>query len=115
MNNPSLQSSSAIQALTEANETLLKSKSRLQQDVIGLKKQLITQEQQYLLLQTELEKVDELRLKLHSKEQDIAEQLAYQKKLEDEIRDLREALMALSTENLRLKRRKWYQVLLGKG
>ncbi len=115
MNNPPLQSSSAIQTLTEANETLLKSKSRLQQDVIGLKKQLIAQEQQYLLLQTEMGKMDELRLKLHSKEQDIAEQLAYQKKLEDEIRDLREALMALSTENLRLKRRKWYQVLLGKG
>jgi hypothetical protein len=115
MNNPPLQSSLTIQALTEANETLLKSKSRLQQDLIGLKKQLYTQEQQCQLLQTEAGKTDELLVKLHSKDQDIAEQLAYQKKLEEEIRDLREALMALSTENLRLKRRKWYQLLLGKG
>ncbi|MET0462749.1 MAG: hypothetical protein ABW007_06330 [Chitinophagaceae bacterium] len=115
MSNLPLQGSSTIQALTEANETLLKSKSRLQQDLLGLKKQLHVQEQQCQLLQTEAGKIDEFRLKLISKEHDIAEQLAYQQKLLEEIRDLREALMALSTENLRLKKRTWYQVLLGKG
>lgn len=103
-----------IIALTENNETLLKSKSKLQQEVLLLKRQLITQDKNVKVIEEQETSLTTQNHLLAEKEKEAAALLLQNEQLQIVIGDLRNEIGQLVEENVRLKKRKWYQLLLGK-
>lgn len=99
-----------VQSLTESNEQLLKSKARLQQDLLSVKKSLAEKEQ---TIQDATGLIDQQ-----------AQQLAESKKVIDELRtanqrqaaqltELQDKMGRLEKERQRLQNRSWWQRLFG--
>ena len=103
-----------LQALTEANEALLKSKSRLQQDILQLKKEFAAKDQNIAVL---LKQADELASQsslLAEKDQSILELTEHNRRLHAAIEQLQHQVEQLSNENTQLRSVTWFQKLFGK-
>lgn len=103
-----------IKALTENNEALLKSKSKLQQEVLLLKRQLIAQDKNLKLIDDQETSLSTQGGLLAEKEKEIAALLLQNEQLNSQVRDLEKEKAGLSEENIRLRKLKWYQLLMGK-
>jgi predicted nucleic acid-binding Zn-ribbon protein len=114
MDNTAAHLQQEITTLTEHNEALLKSKSKLQQEVLLLKRQLITQDKNIKLIDNQETSLSTQNRLLAEKENEIAGLLLQAEQLQNEIQDLRKEIEHVTEENLRLRKLKWYQLLMGK-
>ncbi len=103
-----------VQALTEANEALLKSKSQLQQNLLQAKKELAGKELELTILRNQSAVFAEQANLLEQKNEFIDTLTGQNKQLQFTIKSLHQQLEQLDNENTRLRKLTWYQKLLGK-
>jgi hypothetical protein len=103
-----------ILRLAEINEELLRSKGKLVQEIIDLKKQIIGQDKNFKL-------IEQLQLQVNKLNAENVEYQLNQSMLSGEIDELKRnlSLMELQKENLmaemqRIQKLKWYQRLFSK-
>ena len=110
MNSSPSQWEAQIQSLTEANETMLRSKSKLQQDLLTLKKDLAAKDQQ---IEAQAKIIDQQTARLADKEQLITELKTANEEQKEQLLKLEKQNNQLADENRLLKKRSWFQRLFG--
>ncbi|HEX2848566.1 MAG TPA: hypothetical protein VHN59_18620 [Chitinophagaceae bacterium] len=99
-----------LQSLTESNEQLLKSKARLQQDLLSMKKSLVEKEQ---AIQNVTDLVGQRVQQLAASEQLIKELRAVNQRQAAQLTEMQDKIELLEKEQQRLQGRSWWQRLFG--
>lgn len=114
MQEENVSQSKEIQQLIETNEALLRSKGRLQNEIVELKKKIIDQGRNVKLIEEQQEKIAALNI-------EISNHVVNTALLSSEIDDLKKQIAAfvneiagLQNENLRLQKLSWFKKLLGR-
>lgn len=100
-----------LTALTESNEQLLKSKSRLQQDLLSLKKMLALKEQELLQANVQVQQQQALIAEQEQAISDLRQENLIQR---DQLVQLNEKLEGVLKEHERLLKRSWLQRLFNR-
>ena len=111
MNTSSTPVNAELQALAESNEALLKSKARLQQDLLSLKKSIAVKDRD---LQDQEALVQEQAGQLEESRQLIRELKASGQQLQEQVKSLEQEIGRLEKLNQELQQRSWLQRLMGK-
>mgnify|MGYP001047287246 CR=1 FL=1 len=114
MQEENVSQSKEIQQLIETNEALLRSKGRLQNEIVELKKSIIDQRRNVKLIEEQQEKIAALNI-------EISNHVVNTALLSSEIDDLKKQISALiseiaglQNENLRLQKLSWFKKMLGR-
>lgn len=99
-----------VQSLSESNEQLLKSKARLQQDLLGVKKSLAEKEQ---VIQDVNRLIEQQAQQLAESKQVISELRAANHEQAAQLAELQDKTRQLEKERQDLLSRSWWQRLFG--
>jgi uncharacterized protein YeeX (DUF496 family) len=114
MNDQNSTGSQEVQQLIETNEALLKSKGRLQQEIIELKKKIEDQGKNIKLIGALQEKVAALNTELSNQTLNYAIVSSEKEDLKNQVAALGKLVKSLQTEIDRLENLSWFKKLLGK-
>lgn len=114
MNDQNSTGSQEVQHLIETNEALLKSKGRLQQEIIELKKRIEDQGKNIKLIGALQEKVAALNTELSNQTLNYAIVSSEKEDLKNQVAALGKLIKSLQTEIDRLENLSWFKKLLGK-
>jgi K+/H+ antiporter YhaU regulatory subunit KhtT len=114
MNDTDSTNNPELTRMIEINEALLKSKGRLQNEIIALKKQIEEEGRNQKLITEQIRKINELELLLESSKQKIAASKTENNELAQQLQSILEQKASLGKELERVKHIKWYDKLFGK-
>ena len=114
MEKENINPSAEIRQLTETNEALLRSKGRLQNEIIELKKQIVDQKRNAQLIEELQSKIAALNLQVSEHVLTAALLSTENQEFKKQVSSLTLEIQKLTTENIRLQKLDWFKRLLGK-